>query len=181
MILNIGSGERKLEDCINIDCEASLSPDLVCDVRKEPLPYEDSSVDEIWMIHSLEHIEMYYWEKIFKEFARVLKPNGILLLAYPEFKECSKRFLSDSGGQRGFWRSTLYGRQLYPSDYHVVPMHSPEIKDILETYKFYRVAYGPESEHEPHNTVLVARRNPEHITREEQIVKELHLVDAIRK
>jgi SAM-dependent methyltransferase len=178
VILNIGCGESLLPDCINVDCttNALVKPDLVCDVRKEALPYEDESVDEIWMIHALEHIELYYWEVIFKEFARVLKPNGILLLAYPEFEKCAKNFVDNTNDARSFWRATLYGRQLYPSDYHVVPMHSPDIKNTLEIYKFYRVKYGPESEHETYNTTLVARRDPEQITREDIIVKELGLL-----
>jgi predicted SAM-dependent methyltransferase len=177
MILNIGCGEHLLLDVVNIDCVSNeiAKPDLVCDIRKERLPYEDETVDEVWMIHSLEHIEFYYWDIIFKEVARVLKPNGVYLLSYPEFSECAKRFINNAGGDRHFWRKTLYGRQLYPSDYHVVPMHSPDVKEMLETYKFYRVSYQPESEREPFNTILVARRDPQQETREEIIVKELGL------
>jgi predicted SAM-dependent methyltransferase len=175
LILNIGAGENKLEGCVNIDCEPKTNPDLVLDIRKEPLPYEDSIVDEVWMIHTLEHIEFFHWENIFKEVARVLKPNGIFLLAYPEFSECAKRFVSNTSGQRHFWRATLYGRQLYPSDYHVSPMFSPDIKEMLEVHKFYRVKFEPESDKEPYNTILVARKDPAFVTREEVIVKELRL------
>jgi SAM-dependent methyltransferase len=175
--LNIGCGETKMPDCVNIDCVENeiVKPDLICDIRREPLPYKDGEVDNIYMIHAIEHIEFYYWDQIFQEFARVLKPNGVLLLGYPEFSECAKRFVDNAGGSRVFWRKTLYGRQLYDSDYHVVPMHSPEVKEMLETYKFYRVVYQPESPQEPYNTTLVARRDPEQITREEIITRELNL------
>lgn len=177
MILNIGCGESLLPDVVNVDCTTNqiVKPDLVCDIRKERLPYEDGEIDEVWMIHSIEHIEFYYWDIIFKEIARVLKPNGVYLLSYPEFSECAKRFIDNTGGDRHFWRKTLYGRQLYPSDYHVVPMHSPDLKEMLETYKFYRVSFQPESGHEPFNTILVARKDPEQMTREEILVKELNL------
>lgn len=178
LILNLGCGENKLEGCVNVDCEPRTNPDLVCDIKREKLPYEDGTVDEVWMIHCLEHIEFPFWETIFREAARVLKPNGIFLLAYPEFSECAKRFIANTGGQRAFWRNTLYGRQLYPSDYHVCPMFSPDIKEMLENYKFYRVKFDQESEREPYNTILVARRDPDFITRESVIVKELHLVDT---
>lgn len=178
LILNLGCGENKLEGCVNVDCEKATNPDLVLDFRREPLPYEDGAVDEVWMIHCLEHIEFPFWEGIFKEVARVLKPNGIYLLAYPEFSECAKRFISNTGGQRSFWRATLYGRQLYPSDYHVCPVFSPDLKEMLENHKFYRVKFEPESEREPYNTILVARRDPDFITRESVLTKELRLVNT---
>lgn len=175
--LNIGCGESKLDGFVNIDCvkNFNVDPDLILDVTKEDLPYENNSVSEIWMIHALEHVEMYKWNKILPEFLRVLEPNGILILSYPEFGECSKRFLNDSGGKRNFWRATLYGRQLYPSDYHVIPMHSPEIKEILEIAGFYRIKWQPESEVEPFNTILNAYKDPAPVKREDVLVKELSL------
>jgi SAM-dependent methyltransferase len=180
LILNLGCGENKLDGCVNIDLISNdfVKPDLVLDIRHEELPYEDGIVDEVWMIHCLEHIEFFHWENIFKKIARVLRPNGIFLLAYPEFSECAKRFIANTGGQRHFWRNTLYGRQLFPSDYHVCPMYSPDIKELLETHKFYRVAFSPESEREPYNTILVGRRDPDFITREQVITKELRLVNT---
>jgi predicted SAM-dependent methyltransferase len=175
--LNIGCGETKIEGFVNVDCTENVivKPDLVHDIRHKPLPYEDGVIDEIWMIHALEHIEFFHWETIFREFARLLKPNGVLLLSYPEFERCAKGFIENTNNQRHFYRHTLYGRQLYPSDYHLVPMHSPEIKDMLETYKFYRVVFREEGPAQSCNTTLVARRNPNHITREEIITKELGL------
>lgn len=177
MKINIGCGESLLEGFVNIDCTENsiVKPDLVHDITKERLPYEDESIEEIWMIHALEHTEYKFWPMIFKEFARVLVPNGVLLLSYPEFEVCSKRFLNNTNNQRNFCRMALYGRQLWDSDYHVSPMHSPEIKDMLETYKFYRVSFRPEGPGQDCNTTLVARKDPNQITREEVIVKELGL------
>lgn len=175
--LNIGCGEHKIEGFINIDCVKtdSVNPDLLLDITRENLPHYNDSVDEIWMIHCLEHIEIFKWNHIFQEFKRVLKPNGLLCLAYPEFKECAERFLNDTNKQKNFWRATLYGRQLYDSDYHVVPMDSNEIKEILEIAGFYRVNRRPESGNEPYNTIMVAYKDPDHITREMVLTKELQL------
>lgn len=180
--LNIGCGEYRIEDFVNIDCvrEGEVKPDVVCDVRTERLPYEDGTVDEIWMTHSLEHIEMKYWNNIFTEAARTLRANGVFLLSYPEFSECARRFINDTDNKRGFWRATLYGRQMYDSDYHVVPMDSKEIKRYLEAYGFYRISYCSESEHAPYNTHLLAMKDPDPISREHVLIRELHLPAAER-
>ncbi len=182
LCLNIGCGESYLDGFINIDCVegGQVKVDLLLDITTQPLPYKDNSVDEIWMIHSLEHIEIRKWDFILGEFHRVLKVNGILCLSYPEFRECAKRFLADTNKQRNFWRATLYGRQLYKSDYHVCPMDSNEIKEILETIGFYRVKFTPESNNEPYNTIMVGYKDPEQITREAILTKELGLTKEIK-
>lgn len=179
--LNIGCGEFKLDQFVNIDCEESVKPDLLLNVVKESLPYKDGEVDEIWLVHTLEHIEYFHWDHLLREFLRILKPNGVLFLSYPEFGECSRRFLSNENEKRDFWRATLYGRQLYKSDYHVCPMHSPYIKLLLEPYGFYRISFRPESENASYNTILVALKDPSPVMREDVIVKELGLAvgDAI--
>jgi len=175
--INLGCGEHKIDGFVNIDCISAgkVEPDVVLDFIKSQLPYEDGSVDQVWMIHCLEHIEMYHWGNLFAEVKRVLKDNGSFTLAYPEFKECAQRFIDDSNKQRNFWRATLYGRQLYDTDYHVVPMDSREIKEILETAGFYRVAFRQESYNEPYNTILCAYKDPEHVDREAVLVSELGL------
>lgn len=175
--LNIGCGENRLEGFINIDCVENnvVKPDLVLDILTQNLPYDAGTVDEIWMIHALEHIEMRHWAYLLQGFKNVLKDNGALVLSYPEFGECSKRFLNDTNKQRNFWRATLYGRQLYDSDYHVVPMHSDEIKEILEVAGFYRINYRPESTNEPYNTIMCGYKNPAPITREQVLIRELNL------
>ncbi len=181
--LNIACGEYKIEGAVNIDMieNDAVKPDLLLDIRKDPFPYKDGEVDEIWMTHGLEHIEFYYWPQMFNEFSRILRPQGKLMISYPEFSEVAKRFVDNTNNNRAFWRATLYGRQLYDSDYHVVPMHSPELKDILETHNFYRVTYRPESEQEPYNTILVAQRDPEPDLRENIIAKELNMFSAAEK
>lgn len=175
--INLGCGEFKLDGFVNIDCisAGAVQPDLVLDFVRSQLPYEDNSVNQVWMIHCLEHIEIYHWGNLFAEIKRVLKDNGSLTLAYPEFKECAQRFIDDTNKQRNFWRATLYGRQLYDTDYHVVPMDSREIKETLEVAGFYRVNFRAESAHEPYNTILCGYKDPAHVTRESVIVEELHL------
>jgi predicted SAM-dependent methyltransferase len=174
MNINYGCGETKLKDFINIDIEESCKPDLVCDLRKEPFPYEPESVDIIQCIHNLEHIEQKYWPQILCEFWRVLKPEGELRLAYPEFEKCSHYFLENHLGLRDFWRNTLYGRQLYPGDYHVVPMVTSEVEDYLETCGFHDIKSCPEPTQD-YNTFVLAKKGSPQPTREDILRDEIFI------
>lgn len=82
MRLNIGSGITRIDGFINVDCAQFVDSkggqytDVICNIEKEPLPYADSSVNEIACYEVLEHLD----DLIFamNEMWRVLKPKGIL-------------------------------------------------------------------------------------------------------
>lgn len=56
MKLNLGCGYNKAEGWINVDKYATCSPDLQVDLEQTPWPFETSSVDEILLNHTLEHL-----------------------------------------------------------------------------------------------------------------------------
>ncbi len=170
--INYGCGEAKLEGFINIDIEESTKPDLVCDLRTANFPFEKDSISTIHCIHNLEHVEQKYWDKILFEFHRVLSPDGELVLAYPEFEICAKHFIDNYRGMRNFWRWTLYGRQLYPGDFHVVPMRTEEVVQYLQGAGFTNIRYGVEGTEE-YNTVVIAEKGEKPMVREELMRKEV--------
>jgi ubiquinone/menaquinone biosynthesis C-methylase UbiE len=57
-------------------------PDVVHDLNEFPYPWDDNSVDEIEMIHVLEHLED--WWSAFLECVRILKPGGTLEIRVPD-------------------------------------------------------------------------------------------------
>ena len=156
--LNLGCGEAKLEGFINIDSEPSVNPDLLYDMRSSPLPYENNSVDVIHWIHSIEHFQYTSWPTILSGFHKILKPEGLLVLAYPEWKICALNFINNFQGKKNFWRATLYGRQLYPSDFHISPVESKDLVVILADVGFKDIKHKPE-EYEPHNTFLTCHKD----------------------
>jgi Methyltransferase domain len=170
--LNYGSGENKLDGCINVDCEAKTKPDLICDLTKDSLPFENDSIDTIYCIHNIEHIEQHFWPHVFTEFRRVLKIDAPLILMYPEFEVCSRYFLENYKGMRAFWRACLYGRQLYDADYHVTPMVTSEVCNHLKMSGFHNIRYAPEDQ-EPQYTVLKALKAAELITKETLLRREV--------
>ena len=171
--LNIGCGTNQILGYLNIDMEPRVSPDLVLDVRKE-LPFPDKHASEILFFHTIEHIEEKYHELILNEFYRVLQPEGILLLSYPEFAKCANNYISNYKGMREFWKNTIYGLQRYAGDYHVALMDSEDVYQKLQASGFTDIMYREESK-EPWNTVVLAHKGKSIMTYEDLLVKELSL------
>lgn len=79
--LNLGCGEKHLEGYINIDKDPRVKPDLLLDLEKAKFPYEESSVDEVYTSHLLEHINNF--NPLMEEIYRVLKPNAKTIIFAP--------------------------------------------------------------------------------------------------
>ena len=56
MRLNLGCGFNKRDGYVNVDIGDHCAPDVVHDLEKAPWPWDDSSIDEIYMSHVLEHL-----------------------------------------------------------------------------------------------------------------------------
>lgn len=89
MKLNLGCGARHLQGYINVDkaVRGMTSPDVDADIRA--LPFDDETADEIIAIHVIEHF--YHWEvnSVLREWARVLKPGGTIILECPDIKKAA--------------------------------------------------------------------------------------------
>jgi hypothetical protein len=54
--VNVGSGGKKLEGYVNIDCQPATQPDVVCDISKDRWPFDDNSVEGAHASHIFEHL-----------------------------------------------------------------------------------------------------------------------------
>lgn len=81
--LNLGCGENPIEGFINVDKYGE--PDIQHDLELFPWPWEDSSVDEIVLIHVLEHLgqDTETYLNIIKELYRVCKDQATIHIAVP--------------------------------------------------------------------------------------------------
>lgn len=115
--LNLGCGDKILEGYVNVDVAASRAgrrPDVLCDLHKLE-PFESDSCDEVMAIHVVEHF--YRWEVIdvLREWLRVLKPGGRMILECPNLLTACQMVLANPQaaagpgpeGQRSMW--VLYG------------------------------------------------------------------------
>jgi len=115
--LNLGCGDKILEGYVNVDVapsRAGRSPDVLCDLHRLE-PFATDSCDEVMAIHVVEHF--YRWEVIdvLREWLRVLKPGGRMILECPNLLTACETLLNDPQaaagpgpeGQRSMW--VLYG------------------------------------------------------------------------
>ena len=80
--VNIGCGEDFSEDLIGIDMY-DYGQQHILDVEKDPLPFDDDSIDKILANHSVEHFRDCQF--IFNEAWRVLRKGGEFEIKVPNF------------------------------------------------------------------------------------------------
>ena len=85
IILDIGCGQKKMEGAIGIDFSPFSMADIILDLNKEKLPFEDNSVDYIYTSHNLEHLTIEGFYNIISEMYRVSKPDAQIYITVPYF------------------------------------------------------------------------------------------------
>jgi len=171
-ILNLGCGHSKIDGADNVDVDPELG-DLHFDIRQR-FPLEDGVYDEVCFFHTIEHVQKKYHRQILSEIWRVLKEDGELFIAYPEFSKIVKYWLDNSQGLREeFWEATIFGRQLTPSDHHVCAMDSPVFRQELQTMGFYCIEIHPESQTHSYNTIVKCKKGDLAITYEQVLYNEV--------
>ena len=101
MKLNLGSGSKVIDGFINVDKYPTATTDLVFDLETTPWPWDASSIDEICMIHALEHMgrDTDTYLGIIKELYRVCKDNAKIIIHVPHPRH--DNFLGDPTHVRG--------------------------------------------------------------------------------
>ncbi len=85
IILNLGCGKTYIKDAVNVDFEETKYCDKVVDLNRLPWVWADNSVDEIYMLHILEHFDVDMRIKILEEVHRILKLGGLLHIQCPHY------------------------------------------------------------------------------------------------
>jgi SAM-dependent methyltransferase len=138
MRLNLGCGDKILPGYVNVDvveARAGMKPDVICDLH-DLAPFASASADEILSVHVVEHFWRWEVRDVLREWVRVLKPGGRMIVECPNILSACQTFLEnpelfsreDQNGQRTMW--VFYG--------------DPKWKDPL---MIHRWGYTPESLH----------------------------------
>lgn len=137
--LHIG-GQQPLESWTIYDIEAREGVDQVGDARRLTI-YPDNSVDVIYASHVLEHF--YYGidnELIntLKEWHRVLKPHGKLMLSVPDLRVLCWLYLHPDAHplERHHIMRIMFGGQINIYDVHKVGFDEDTLKMYLEEVGF---------------------------------------------
>ena len=129
--LHLGSGRHPWpSNWVDIDLEGEV--DIKHDVTKLPM-FEDGSVDEIQAIHLFEHLPRLEVEIVLKEWKRVLKIGGKLVLEMPSMDKIAQLIVN---GEKNL-RLTLLGIFGDPRDgalmQHQWCWTNDEIEELFKT------------------------------------------------
>jgi len=136
MKLNLGCGGDKREGYVNVDIRKEVNPDRIMDLEKTPYPFDNESVDEILAKDVIEHFSFRNVERVVKEWHRILKKGGKLVIQTPDLDAILKAI--KDGKIKGWWQISywLYGGQDYPENTHRLIFTKKEIRKLLEENGF---------------------------------------------
>jgi SAM-dependent methyltransferase len=83
--LDIGCGSKKKEGFIGVDQYAMAGVDIICKVGKDPLPFKDGEVEEIYSSHFFEHLSATERTFLYNEMYRVLAPGAKATIIVPHW------------------------------------------------------------------------------------------------
>ena len=79
--VDLGCGDKKVPGTIGVDIEKLPGVDIICDLERFPWPFKDSSFEEIYCSHLLEHFSDTV--KIMEEIHRTAKNGAIVNIIVP--------------------------------------------------------------------------------------------------
>lgn len=137
---NAGLGSESLEDYIKVDIRSIPGVDIVTDITKQ-LPFEDNSIDKLRASHVIEHIRPNVLHAALKEWFRVLKPGGELLIYCPNARIIAERYLKGEISTEDFSR-LIMGRQDYPANTHYICFDPGRLERELKKAGFKIIKTG---------------------------------------
>lgn len=127
--LHIGCGSVILPSPFeNLDTRSMDGVDHISEAY--PLPFDDASFDLVYSSHVLEHFEKAKTQDVVTEWARVLKPGGILRLSVPSLENLIKIY--ELSGDIDYIIGPLMGGQTYQQNYHYNAFDQKKLTTYLE-------------------------------------------------
>ncbi len=181
--LNLGCGNRRFEGFVNVDKHGS--PDVRQDLEQFPWPWADSSVDEVRLIHVLEHLgqDPEVFIGIMKELFRVCRGGARVIIVVPHPRH--DNFLGDPTHVRPVTMQvmTLFDRALCEEWQRQGFANTP-----LAIYHGvdFRIVQHKLVPDEPYRTLLEEKRmSPEEfevaVRQVNNVINEIHLELEVRK
>lgn len=86
--LNLGCGFKRIQGYLNVDSVPDCNPDQVVDLEQFPWPWADNSVDDVQLIHVLEHLgrEPQVFIGIMQELYRVCAHDARVYIIVPHHR-----------------------------------------------------------------------------------------------
>lgn len=139
MKLHLGCWHRYIPGFIHIDlCELDHI-DYKSDIGELSF-IKENSVDYIYCSHALEYKDYFEVKNVLNEWRRVLKPNGMLRIAVPDFNKLIWLYKKTNDIKKII--GPLYGRMVINESekiYHKTAFDFDKIKELLKEGKFKKI------------------------------------------
>lgn len=132
--VNLGSGNAPLPGFLNVDAlPGAPGVDLVADISK-PLPLEGGTADLVYASHVLEHFPHGETVALLRDWRRLLRPGGRLMVAVPDL-DVIALMLSERRGwftpPNAPWVGAIFGGQKDDYDFHKAGFTAPWLAYLL--------------------------------------------------
>lgn len=156
--LHLGSGDKYWPGFVNLDKYSSRA-DVHCEGTH--LPHQPNTADELHAIHLLEHFHRLEAENALREWYRVLKPKGKLVLELPSLDKMAQRIVNGETNLR-FTLLGLYGdpRETKPGMAHQWGWSMKELEMVLSDVGFVDVSLMEPKFHFPERDMRVEAVKP---------------------
>ena len=145
----MGCGEQRKLDRINIDWRKTIATDFVQDIND--LPLKEQSVASIESYHVVEHLSETDAIRTFKNWYKILKLNGQLVIECPDFDETVREYLN--GNAKRIY--DVYGKRRFPGDGHLFGYNFERLNSALTSVGFSEIrSCDPEDYHKDEQPCL---------------------------
>ena len=130
--VHLGCGNIHLSGYVNVDIQNGPGVDVVADLRL--LPWNDGTIDMVYSCSAIEHFGRREWIGVLQEWARVLRPGGLLRLSTADFDAAVARY--QETGNLPELLGLLIGGQKDDYDWHGMIFNFEELSKGLMTAGF---------------------------------------------
>jgi predicted SAM-dependent methyltransferase len=147
--INLGCGKAIRSDCLNIDRQFAKGVDIVCDIGKERLPFDDNTIEKVYSTSFIEHLSTEEMAYLCEELYRVCKPNAEIMHIAPYYlspsscrvwhkQRVSEGFFDDYNADSDY--ESLDTKKYFKIDYELKYMrYTPKRKGILRLIPFLMI------------------------------------------
>lgn len=125
----------------NVDIRQMPGVDIVHDLTKMPLPFDEGHADQIKSVHLLNHLPFVKAQALLADSLRVLKPGSKLTIIVTDLEFSIKRVLED--GPVSDWMNCIYGTEgnTYEHDFHYWGYTPKSLCSLLEEIGYEKAEY----------------------------------------
>ena len=136
--IQLGAGGSTDPNYINTDFYQSQTADMILDITKE-MPFDDSTIEEFWSNHVLEHLTLDQIDILFKEIYRCLKPGHKFISVLPDFEKAALQFIKGENlynATGSIWGCATLGWQPKEAHIHMYGWTKRSLENRLKQHGF---------------------------------------------